>query len=210
MGKALLAWLLVAAAASPVGSPKVVVESAVARALKALEEARQDGAAEAAAQGQGQERARAEVRRVAEELFDFEEMGRRALARHWEARSPAERREFVALFTDTLERACLDRLADLSGGTVVYTGEAVEGGIATVRSRVFTRQGRGGRIDYRVHLVDGRWKVYDVVVDGVSAVAVYRRQLERVIQSASWEELMARLRRRALPKTTAWEQGAAR
>src|SRR6266446_4066559 len=78
---------------------------------------------------------RREVRKIAEEIFDFGDTARRALARHWAQRSAAEREEFVALFTDVFEHAYLSKVELLQGDKVAYLGDSVEGGVATVRTR---------------------------------------------------------------------------
>jgi phospholipid transport system substrate-binding protein len=208
MGRALAAWLLVSlAAASPTLAPRDVVQSAVARVLRVLEDARPARPGEAVAARPDPERVRPELRRIAGELFDFDEISRRALSRHWAARTPAEQQEFIALFTDLLERAYLDKIVAYSGEKIVYTGEAVHDGYATVRSRVLTRRGRDTLLDYRLHVVGGRWKVYDILIDGVSFVSTYRSQFNQVMQSASWAELMDRLRKRRLDVVTVGRDG---
>ena len=137
---------------------------------------------------------RAEIRKVADEIFDFEEMSRRALGPHWHPRTPDERREFVSLFTDLLERSYLGRIESGRGGTVVYTGEAVTGDEGTVRTRVITSQRAEVPVDYRMHRKNGNWRVFDVSVEGISLVNNYRSQFNAVIQSSSYSALVERLR----------------
>ena len=78
------------------------------------------------------------MRKLARELFDFEEMTRRTLSRHWSAELAEERAEFVRLFTDLLERAYVGRIEAYGGENIVYIGEAVDAGYATVRSKIVT------------------------------------------------------------------------
>lgn len=137
---------------------------------------------------------RTPIRKVAEELFDFEEMSRRALGPHWNARTPEQRREFVTLFTDLLERSYLGRIESGRGGKVVYSGETVNGDEATVRTRVLTPQRTEVPIDYRMHRKADRWQVYDVSVEGISLINNYRSQFNSVIQSSSYSALVERLR----------------
>jgi len=137
---------------------------------------------------------RADIRNVAEEIFDLDEMSRRALGRHWNARTPAERREFVTLFKDLLERTYLSRVESGRGGRVQYTGEMVDGDEATVRTRIETPQRAEIPVDYRMHRRDGRWKIYDVNIEGVSLINNYRSQFNAVIQSSSYAALVERLR----------------
>lgn len=190
MGKALAAWMMVATAlAAPAVGPREAVESTIDRVLGII----QNGTVEA-------ER-RAEILRVASKLFDFQEMSRRTLSRHWAARTPAERDEFVALFTDLLQRTYLNRIEAYAGEEISYLGEAVDGGYALVKSRVVTARRTEIALDYRLHLRDTRWKVYDVLIDGVSFISTFRSQFDRVIKAESFTALMEKLRRKRLEAT---------
>jgi len=139
---------------------------------------------------------RREVRKIAEEIFDFGDTARRALARHWAQRSAAEREEFVAVFTDVFEHAYLSKVELLQGDKVAYLGDSVEGGVATVRTRLTTKQGSQLDVDYRMQQrgPSGRWLVYDVLIEGVSLVDNYRNQFNSVIQRSSYQELVRRLK----------------
>jgi phospholipid transport system substrate-binding protein len=192
MGKTLVAWLLVASAvAAPAASPREVVQDAVGRVVAALQRA--DMESDPAPRARNVHRI--EIRRVATELFDFDEISRRALSRHWTGRTPEEQAEFVRLFTDLLERSYIGRIESYSGETILYLGETVDGPYATVRSKVVTNRRGETPLDYRLHLRDGRWKVYDVLIDHVSFVATYRSEFARIIQKESYAALVERLRK---------------
>jgi phospholipid transport system substrate-binding protein len=204
MGKAMATWLLVtAAAASATVAPRDVVQSAVVRVVQAIEgshPAKPEAHATARPAGDAKpagDRVRLEIRRIATDLFDFEEIARRSLSRHWAGRSTTEQAEFVGLFTDLLERAYVGRIEAYSGEKIVYTGEVVDGDYATVRSRILTRRKTETALDYRMHKIGGRWKVYDVLIDNVSFVSTYRSEFNRIIQSYSWDELIERLRKKS-------------
>ena len=192
MGKTLVAWLLVASAvAAPAASPREVVQDAVGRVVAALQRA--DMESDPAPRARNVHRI--EIRRVATELFDFDEISRRALSRHWTGRTPEEQAEFVRLFTDLLERSYIGRIESYSGETILYLGETVDGPYATVRSKVVTNRRGETPLDYRLHLRDGRWKVYDVLIDHVSFVATYRSEFGRILQKESYSALVERLRK---------------
>ncbi len=148
---------------------------------------------------------RAEIRRIASELFDFDEMARRTLTRHWNARTPDERAEFVRLFTDLLEGSYIGRIEQFSGVRIVYLSERVDGHYATVRSKIVTRRPSEIAVDYRLQRRDGRWRAYDVLLDGVSFVATFRAEFERIIQQSTYAGLVDKLRKRAV-HTTALEK----
>jgi phospholipid transport system substrate-binding protein len=195
MGKAFMAWMLVASAvAAPAASPRDIVQSAVNRVVVALQKADSE-ADPTPAQRLAREQRRLDIRRVAADLFDFDEISRRALSRHWTGRSPEEQAEFVRLFTDLLERTYIGRIESYSGEKIMYLGEVVDGPFATVRSKVVTRRRTETPLDYKLHLRDGRWKVYDVLIDHVSFVATYRSEFGRIIQKESYSALVERLRK---------------
>jgi phospholipid transport system substrate-binding protein len=202
MGKSVVALFLVAAATVSTASPREVVQRAVTRVVELL-----DGSGSASPGERSgvvtaitAARHRAQIRAVADELFDVEEVSRRALSVHWAARSPAERTEFVGLFTDLLERAYVGRIESYAGEKIVYVAEKIDGDFAVVRSRIVPKRrttdarARETGLEYRLHRKEGRWKVYDVIVDGVSFVSTYRSQFDRIIKASSYSTLVDRLR----------------
>jgi phospholipid transport system substrate-binding protein len=205
MGKALAAWLMVAGAMAATSSPLDVVQTAVTRVVAVL----QDDFQGAHLDRPRSEMRRAQIRRVASDLFDFDEMARRTLTRHWNVRSADEQAEFVRLFTDLLEGSYIGRIEQFSGERILYLSERVDGHYATVRSRIVTRRRSEIAVDYRLQLRDGRWRAYDVLLDGVSFVATFRAEFDRIIQQSSYAGLVDKLRKRAV-HTTALEKAAGR
>jgi len=137
---------------------------------------------------------RAAIRKEAEAIFDFQETARRALGRHWQSLSAGEQREFVSLFTDLLERAYLGKIERYGGEPIVYTGDTIEGELATVKTKFITKQGTDIPIEYRLFRHGDRWRVYDVLVERVSLIANYRTQFDRIMRTGSYQELARRLR----------------
>jgi phospholipid transport system substrate-binding protein len=196
MTRALAAWLLVAAAtAGTATTPSEVVQAAVSRALSIVQDA--DLARPALA-----ERRRAELRRAADDLFDFQEMARRSLARHWADRTPQEREEFVRLFTDLLERSYMSKVENWAGERVVFTGELIDGDYAAVRSKIVTTRKQELPVEYRLYRTGSRWQAYDVLFEGVSFVATYRTQFNRIIQQTSFAHLMDKMKQKEIEVVT--------
>jgi phospholipid transport system substrate-binding protein len=188
MEKALAMWLLLAAGSVPADAgPTQVVQTATEQVLQLV----QGGSAAASV---GPERRRLELQRIADRLFDFQEMARRALALHWRERTPQEQGEFVTVFKQVLGRAYIGRLEGYAGEQIVYVGEHVDGEFATVRSKIVGGRGAEVPVDYRLHHVGGRWLAYDVAVSGVSFVANYRAQFDRTIRTASYQALLRELK----------------
>ena len=137
---------------------------------------------------------RTAVRKVANDIFDFQETAKLSLGRHWQTRTPAEREEFTRLFADLLEHAYISKIDRYSGENVNYVGESVEGDQATIRTKILTKQGSQVPVDYRMLRQADHWRVYDVIVEGVSLISNYRNQFNKVIQTSSFDDLVARLK----------------
>ena len=136
----------------------------------------------------------AAVRAVLEGVVDFDEAARRALGPHWQARSDAERAEFVALFKDVMASAYLATLQTHLGPSMRLVTESEDGRFATVLTQMQRPQGPPAPVEYRMHRRDGRWQIFDVRVDGVSLVAAYRRQFNSIVHTSSYAALLQRLR----------------
>jgi phospholipid transport system substrate-binding protein len=134
------------------------------------------------------------LRQIADERFDWEEMARRALARHWADRTDEEKREFVSLFSDLLERTYMDRVDNYSGEEVLYEGETVDGDYGIVRVRVLTTTDAEILAEYRVRRKENGWFIYDVSIEGVSLINNYRTQFNSIIVKSSYKTLVKRLR----------------
>jgi phospholipid transport system substrate-binding protein len=186
---ALLAVGLAVVAASPAtaGAPTEQLRGAVDRVLKTLEDPSLKG------EGKLNDR-RLAVRKIANEIFDFGEIAKRSLARHWQPLSEAQRTEFVGLFADLLERSYISKIETYGGEKIQYTAEKVDGDLATVSTRIVTKNGTEVPIDYRMTKRSDRWLVYDVSIEGVSLVSSYRTQFNKIIQTSSYNELVAKLR----------------
>ena len=175
------------ASAAWAGIPTDQLKGAIDRVVKTLEDPAYKG------EGKGLERRRA-VRKIADDIFDFTEISRRALARHWQTLSEKQREEFVGLFADLLERSYISKIELYGGEKIQYTNERVDGETATVATRIITKNGTDVPVDYRMHKKGDRWLVYDVNIEGVSLVSNYRTQFNKIIQTASYNDLVQKLK----------------
>jgi phospholipid transport system substrate-binding protein len=169
------------------GVPTDQLRAQIDRAVKILEDP------ELKKEGRQRDR-RAAVRQVANDIFDFSETARRSLARHWAARTQAERDEFVQLFSDLLERSYISRIELYGGEKIRFVGESIDADGAVVRTRLVTKQGTEIPIDYKMHLRGDRWLVYDVLIEGVSLIANYRTQFNKIITTSSFQELVRKMK----------------
>jgi len=156
-------------------------------------------------QGPEQREARlARLQHIAKTAFDWEEIARRALATHWRERTPQERREFPELLRNAVQAMYLGRLEEAAQQrlpekeAIVYGEEVVDGQRAVVRATVVTKRQRQIPMEYRLRQSDGQWRVYDVVIIGVSLVNNYRAQFHRIITQSSYQGLVQQLQARQL------------
>jgi phospholipid transport system substrate-binding protein len=168
-------------------TPTETVKSRVDEALQSLSPKANPGADAA-------ERRRADIRRAADTLFDFPDMSKRALGRHWTDRTAAEREEFTRLFTDLIARTYIGKIDRYAGESIAYVGERVDGDEASVRSQVVTAKGSQIPVEYRLHRANDVWSAYDVLIENVSLVGTYRSQFDRIIKAESFANLLRRLR----------------
>ena len=138
----------------------------------------------------------ARVRAAVSGLFDFPEIARRVLGRHWRPLSESEREEFISLFRAFIEHIYLPKIALYQGERVRFLSEAVDGNFAEVRSVLITRRGQEIPITYRLGQRHGHRLIFDILVEGVSLTSNYRSQFNEIIQRASYQELVRRIERK--------------
>jgi phospholipid transport system substrate-binding protein len=143
------------------------------------------------------EERRKKIRQAVFQRFGFDEMAQRALAQHWRKLTPEQRQEFVAVFSDLLERSYIDKIENYGGGKqdILYTKETIDkDGYASVRSEIVNKRDMNVEVEYRLLQRDGDWAVYDVVIEGVSLVNNYRTQFNKIITESSYENLVKQMK----------------
>jgi phospholipid transport system substrate-binding protein len=136
---------------------------------------------------------RARVFAVVDDVFDFRQTARLSLGTYWDRLSPEERAQFVDTFRAFINRAYMPNIEGLESPEVVYTAETVEGDRATVKSTVVTKDGSQIPVDFRLMQDGGRWRLYDVNVEGMSLVGNYRMQFGKILRTGSYGDLVQRL-----------------
>ena len=168
-------------------TPKETVETGVNKLLKTL--------------GDPAFKAKPEDERIAiigaeiETVFDFKELSRRTLGKHWKKMSAGQRKEFVELFKQLLQGVYADRLLAYSDQKVIFDKEIMlKKGRAEVQSYLQTSDGKKVPLYYRLTDKTGSWKVYDVIIEGVSMVKNYRTQFRQILAKDSPDKLLEILR----------------
>ncbi|MEE9173099.1 MAG: ABC transporter substrate-binding protein [candidate division NC10 bacterium] len=136
-----------------------------------------------------------QLKKVIFARFDFDEMAKRSLGVHWRERTPQERKEFVKIFADLLELSYRRKIERYTDEEIQYTKEQVDEKFGVVTTEIVSeKEGVDIPIDYKVIRRGDEWKVYDVVIDGISLVGNYRSQFNRIILRSSYAELVKKMR----------------
>jgi len=170
-------------------TPMALIHDGTERALQLLHES-QTG------QASSLRKRRSEILDIVSEYFSFDEMAKRALGRPWKDQTPDKREEFARLFKLLLFNTYVNRLENYTGPSerVVYDSETLDGDYALVRTHVLYQGNNNVSIDYRLRHSEGQWKVYDVVVEGISFVDNYRNQFASILANESFDSLLRKLR----------------
>ena len=136
------------------------------------------------------------LEKVVGERFDYQEMSRRSLGTQWGTLSDKDKQEFVSLFQTLLVNTYADKIESYTGDGVQYINERNEKDYAEVRTKVLTGK-TDIPLDYRLLHKGTEWRVYDVVVDGVSLVNNYRGQFSKILRNGSYADLVDQLRKKS-------------
>ena len=166
---------------------KETVEVQVNKVLKAL--------ADPAFKDQARDAKIVKIRSIVNEIFDYMELSRRTLGREWTKFNAQQQNEFVKLFGDLLEKTYADKLLSYSNEKVVFDKESMlREDQAEVTSNILTADGKKIPLDYRMIRKEAGWRVYDVIIEGISLVKNYRDQFRDILAKDSPEEVLKMLR----------------
>jgi phospholipid transport system substrate-binding protein len=136
------------------------------------------------------------LRAISEKMFDFTELSKRTLAQNWSKFNPEQQKEFVDLYTSLLENAYANKIMTYTDEKIVFSKEiALTEKTVEVQSTVLRKNG-DIPIYYRVIMKDGSWRVYDIVIEGVSLINNYRSQFREILANKPPESLLETLRKK--------------
>ncbi len=130
------------------------------------------------------------LRAVVAPRFDFAEMSRSAMGYDWRNLSPAQRQQFVTVFTRLLEASYMGKIEGYNGQKIEYVKQTRNGDYAEVYTNIIPSGGDAISIDYRLKNENGTWRVYDVLIDNISLVGNYRAQFHRIMTDKGYNELI--------------------
>jgi len=135
------------------------------------------------------------LRKTIAPAFDFEEMARRSLGPNWRGRTGDERTRFAVLFRELLENSYLGKIESYRGEEIRYVREDLDEPYAQVSTLIVTDTGQEIPVNYRLLEKDAAgYRIYDVVIEGISLVGNYRSQFNDILRKSSFGEMMERLR----------------
>lgn len=146
------------------------------------------------------------LKRIIYPVFNFEEMSMRSLGPNWNKAKPEERSEFVTLFSDLLARNYLKKIREnVTKSKVEFIGESPAESSVLVRTSVVSDDDKVA-IDYRLHEVDGKWRVYDVIIENIGLVSNYRSEFAGIIRKDGFDGLLKKLREKKVGEKEAKEK----
>jgi phospholipid transport system substrate-binding protein len=186
----LMAMLLCGALPLHAGAPTEEIRTAIDQGVEVLKSAKLENS---------KQRAQVinQLRDIVYTHFDFEEMAKRSLGSHWRRINPQQQKEFVNAFTELLETTYADRIDLYEGQQVEYVGETIDKNYAEVNTKVIGKNRETYSVDYKLHQVGGKWRIYDVVAENISVVNNYRSQFNRVVVNSSIEDLIKRIKQKS-------------
>jgi phospholipid transport system substrate-binding protein len=177
----------------PLPSPTIELKKSTEALRKTLARRHPGWSPEAEAQA-------ASVQQVIDGLLDFEEIAKRTLPTRWDGLTVLQRQEFLDTLQKLIERRPLDRNLSIDlESNVAYQSESIVDDEAVVSSLVTSyKTGRPARrsVEYKLCYKANRWRIYDVIVEGVSLVDDYRDQFARIIKEDSFDGLLKRMRKK--------------
>jgi phospholipid transport system substrate-binding protein len=191
MKKLCLGFILLLLLTSPLqvraGVPLDTVEGHVNNVLKVLRDP--------ALQGEANKETKQErIEAIADEMFDYVTLSRLTLGRNWRKFDNSQKKEFVQLYRSILEKAYMDRILSYTDEKVMFDKEIMlSDKKAEVQTHIITKSVEIP-IFYRVYLKDGKWKVYDVIIEGISLIKNYRTQFRDILANNPPEEVLKILR----------------
>jgi phospholipid transport system substrate-binding protein len=133
---------------------------------------------------------------ISEEMFDFTELSKRSLGQSWNKMTPEQQKEFIKLYKSLLKDVYTNKITSYTEEKIIFKREiTLSEKTVEVETTILTKTSEAA-INYRMIEKDGYWKVYDVVIEGVSLISNYRAQFREILANQTPEALLETLRKR--------------
>jgi len=193
MKKRLIGFLLILGLMFPLhvysAVPLETVKAHVSRVFEVLRDPALKGES-------GNKAKREKIRSISEEMFDYTELSKRSLGQNWNKLNPGQQTEFIQLFKSLLEDTYADKIISYTDEKVIFKKEtSLSEKTVEVQTTIVTKTSEVP-INYRVIEKNGEWKVYDVVIEGVSLISNYLSQFREILANKPPEALLETLRKK--------------
>ena len=133
------------------------------------------------------------------QLFDFNEFSTRTVGPSWRKFTPEQKEAFKTAFTDLLRNTYIDTLDEYDGQKVRFTGEVVANNGKRVEVQMeFLTSKQAYPVAFRMLEKNGRWVVYDVLIEGISMIKNYRDQFRDILAKGDPQALIERVQAKAV------------
>jgi phospholipid transport system substrate-binding protein len=142
---------------------------------------------------------RREMQKIVSDFLDFDELAHRALARHWDEITAAQRTEFVNVLRDLIERNYIKQVHGQPNYDLHFDKETITGSEADVVATLeASNNGKKVKVamEYKLLYKANKWLVYDVVTDEQSMLENYRAEFNKIITKQSFDALLKRMKKR--------------
>ena len=148
---------------------------------------------------------RDQLRTLIRDRFDFTLMSQWTLGPYWRQSSPEQQQRFISLYSELLEASYLGKIEAYTDEKVNYLNERIEDRRAQVETEILTAQANIP-LTYRLNLEGDVWKVYDVVIEGVSLVRNYRSTFGEIARKDGIDGLLKQVEEKVQEQRSAKEQ----
>ncbi len=141
----------------------------------------------------------AELHKLIGDLLNFDELARRALAKHWDGITPSQRTDFVTTLRDLVARSYVKQVYGQPDYDVKFDHEEKhdsESSVTATLAAVTNGKKVTLALEYKLLWKDGRWRVYDIITDEQSLLENYRAEFNKIINKESFEGLHKRMKRK--------------
>lgn len=185
----ILVLLLIVPFSAYAGPPLDTVKGHINKVLDVLSDSSLKGES-------GKSAKKAKIRSISEKMFDYKELSRRTLGQNWNKFNNEQQKEFTELYKCILEDAYADKLITYTDEKILFNKENIlSEKTCEIQTTIVTKKA-DIPIYYRVIQKEGEWRVYDIVIEGVSLVNNYRTQFREILASKSPDGLLDILRKK--------------
>ena len=138
------------------------------------------------------EEKRSKMRAIINQRFDFRAMSQRTLATNWKKASRDEQQQFVGLFAQLIQNSYIGKVEAYTSEKVEYPAEKIKGNRAVVDTLIITSSTEIP-VNYKVYLKNDEWRVYDVIIEGVSLISSYRSTYQEIVKKDGFPGLFVKM-----------------